>query len=116
MEACWGLLPSRLAAWLQVLSFAGELLAHAESLLRDGLHTSEVADGYSKACVKVSIGLHPARGQLLLVSGIFMLPCNAAPLGPNHAAVLQALSVLDTLVVDGTEKLDVRNKNEARLL
>ena len=109
MEACWGLLPSRLAAWLQVLSFAGELLAHAESLLRDGLHTSEVADGYSKACVKVSIGLHPARGQLLLVSGIFMLPCNAAPLGPNHAAVLQALSVLDTLV-------DVRNKNEARLL
>ena len=38
----------------QVLAFAGELLSNAEGLLRDGLHTSEVADGYSKACVKVS--------------------------------------------------------------
>ena len=37
-------------------------------------------------------------------------------LGPSHAAALQALSVLDTLVVDGTEKLDVRNKNEASWL
>lgn len=35
-----------------VLAFAGELLSNAEGLLRDGLHTSEVADGYSKACVK----------------------------------------------------------------
>lgn len=37
---------------LQVLAFAGELLSNAESLLRDGLHTSEVADGYSKAAAK----------------------------------------------------------------
>ena len=36
--------------------------------------------------------------------------------GLTWTAVLQALSVLDTLVVEGTEKLDVRNKNEARLL
>ena len=41
-------------ALLQVLAFAGELLANAESLLRDGLHTSEVADGYSKAAAKAS--------------------------------------------------------------
>ena len=39
---------------MQVLAFAGELLSNAEGLLRDGLHTSEVADGYSKAAAKVS--------------------------------------------------------------
>eukprot|EP00887_Chlorella_sp_A99_P001971 scaffold18.g1971.t1 len=32
-----------------VLSFAGELLASAEGLLRDGLHPTEIADGYAKA-------------------------------------------------------------------
>ena len=32
-----------------MLSFAGELLANAESLLRDGLHPTEIADGYTKA-------------------------------------------------------------------
>lgn len=32
-----------------VLSFAGELLAKAEGLLRDGLHPIEIADGYAKA-------------------------------------------------------------------
>ena len=37
----------------QVISFAGELLSNAEGLLRDGLHTSEVADGYTKAAEKV---------------------------------------------------------------
>ena len=84
VKACWGLLPSGLAAWLQVLSFAGELLAHAESLLRDGLHTSEVADGYGKACAKVSVSLLPTRGGLHLVSDVFVgLPCNAAPAGPQ---------------------------------
>jgi T-complex protein 1 subunit theta len=40
-------------AALQVISFAGELLSNAEGLLRDGLHTSEVADGYTKAADKV---------------------------------------------------------------
>ena len=45
-----------MAILLQVLAFAGELLSNAESLLRDGLHTSEVADGYSKAAAKAS---HP---------------------------------------------------------
>lgn len=32
-----------------VLSFAGELLANAETLLRDGLHPTEIADGYARA-------------------------------------------------------------------
>ncbi|KAL4533209.1 hypothetical protein Ndes2526A_g08653 [Nannochloris sp. 'desiccata'] len=35
-----------------VLSFAGELLNRAENLLRDGLHPTEIADGYVKAGVK----------------------------------------------------------------
>ena len=38
---------------VQVITFAGELLGNAEALLRDGLHTSEVAEGYSKAAQKV---------------------------------------------------------------
>ena len=40
----------------QVITFAGELLTHAEGLLRDGLHTAEIADGYQKACDKVCRG------------------------------------------------------------
>lgn len=40
---------------LQVLTLAGELLGNAEVLLRDGLHTSEIADGYQRASDKVSI-------------------------------------------------------------
>ncbi len=40
-----------LAQW-QVLSIAGELLSNAEGLLRDGLHTAEVADGYVQAAAK----------------------------------------------------------------
>ena len=36
----------------QVLSIAGELLSNAEGLLRDGLHTAEVADGYVHAAAK----------------------------------------------------------------
>ncbi|KAK9824017.1 hypothetical protein WJX72_006993 [[Myrmecia] bisecta] len=58
-----------------VISFAGELLAQAEGLLRDGLHTSEVAEGYSKAGKK-------------------------------------ALEILQTLVISGSETLDVRSVAE----
>lgn len=57
-----------------VISFAGELLSNAESLLRDGLHTSEIADGYSKAATK-------------------------------------ALDIIDSLVIPGSEELDVRDKD-----
>lgn len=35
-----------------VLSLAGELLGNAEGLLREGLHTAEIADGYSQALDK----------------------------------------------------------------
>ena len=35
-----------------VLSFAGELLHLAENLLRDGLHPTEIADGYAKSGTK----------------------------------------------------------------
>jgi chaperonin GroEL (HSP60 family) len=37
----------------QVLTLAGELLGNAEVLLRDGLHTAEIADGYQRAADKV---------------------------------------------------------------
>lgn len=36
---------------LQVISLAGELLSHAEELIRDGLHPSEILQGYKKAAV-----------------------------------------------------------------
>ncbi|KIZ00318.1 T-complex protein 1 subunit theta [Monoraphidium neglectum] len=35
-----------------VLSLAGELLGNAEGLLREGLHTAEIADGYQKSLDK----------------------------------------------------------------
>ena len=35
-----------------VVSFAGELLSLAEELIRDGLHPSEIRDGYQKAFEK----------------------------------------------------------------
>ena len=34
------------------MSIAGELLSNSESLLRDGLHPTEVAEGYAKAAKK----------------------------------------------------------------
>lgn len=44
---------------LQVLALGGELLSNAESLLRSGLHTTEVADGYLKAGSKVRMHSNP---------------------------------------------------------
>ena len=38
---------------LQVLTLAGELLDKAQGLLKEGLTTTEIADGYMKAAVKV---------------------------------------------------------------
>lgn len=44
------------STWLpQVLTLAGELLGNAEALLRDGLHTTEIADGYQRAADKVCV-------------------------------------------------------------
>lgn len=49
----------------KVLTLGGELLANAESLLRDGLQTSEVVDGYQRACDKVgaAAGSEGRRGR-----------------------------------------------------
>lgn len=43
-----------------VLSLAGELLAKAEGMLRDGLVPAEIADGYSRACAKALEALEAA--------------------------------------------------------
>jgi len=45
-----------------VLSIAGELLSNAEGLLRDGLHTAEVADGYVQAAAKARLDSTPTDG------------------------------------------------------
>ena len=37
----------------QVLSLAGELLGKAEELLREGLHVTEIIEGYARAVTKV---------------------------------------------------------------
>lgn len=67
---------------LQVISFAGELLSNAEGLLRDGLHTSEVADGYTKAADKASVRFHfcseTADHTVLLQDCSFMCPTTFA--------------------------------------
>jgi chaperonin GroEL (HSP60 family) len=51
----------------QVVSFAGDLLSAAEGLLRDGLHTSEVADGYAKAAAKVCLRYSAAAAPALVL-------------------------------------------------
>lgn len=56
--------------WWQVISLAGELLSLAESLLQDGLHVSEVADGYKKAAKKVCLLFTLEILDLCLCSGI----------------------------------------------
>lgn len=57
----------------QVLSFAGELLANAETLLRDGLHPTEIADGYARAGARALEILDtlvvPGKGELAAVRG-----------------------------------------------
>jgi hypothetical protein len=49
---CHGLMGLVADSPTQVLSFAGELLSSAESLFKDGLHPTEIADGYAKAGAK----------------------------------------------------------------
>jgi T-complex protein 1 subunit theta len=58
-----------------VLTLGGELCGNAEGLLKDGLHTAEISDGYLKASNK-------------------------------------ALEVLESIIIPGTENMDVRNKDE----
>jgi T-complex protein 1 subunit theta len=62
-----------------VVSLAGELLDNAGALLREGLHTTEIAEGYEKASFK-------------------------------------ALEILETLIIPGTEKIDVFDASAVRSL
>lgn len=48
-----------------VITFAGELLDHAESLIKMGLHTSQIIDGYEKACKKAVEILESTEGYLI---------------------------------------------------
>lgn len=57
------LLLLRLRLTAQVLTLAGELLGNAEVLLRDGLHTAEIADGYQRAADKVQAGMRGAAAE-----------------------------------------------------
>ncbi len=62
---------------MQVISLAGELLGNAESLLRDGLHTAEIADGYAKAGAKVRNAAHtklvtPTHSSLQAVQAVML--------------------------------------------
>ena len=87
---------------MQVVSFAGDLLSSAEGLLRDGLHTSEVAEGYTKAATKVCLlpfQCFPAGCS----------PCNAHTLETEPLILLQALEIMERLILPGSDKMDVRD-------
>lgn len=77
----WGLVPNRTFRLVpQVLSFAGELLANAETLLRDGLHPTEIADGYARAGARALEILDtlvvPSKGEPAARRGGPNLPCS----------------------------------------
>lgn len=76
----------------QVISLAGELLSLAEELIRDGLHPSEILEGYKKASVMARLGFMYTVGVL--------------------TSALQALDVLQEIVLPGTEVLDMRDEKE----
>ena len=87
---------------VQVVSFAGDLLSSAEGLLRDGLHTSEVAEGYTKAATKVC----------LLTSQPFPTGCslcNAHTSQTEPLTLVQALEIMEKLILPGSDKMDVRD-------
>ncbi len=89
---------------MQVLTFGGELLGNAEDLIRSGLHPVEIADGYAKAGAKVQCAFDRASGfSVFLRRCVGIFNCSA-----------QALEFLDTLVVPGSEVLDVRSKDAVR--
>jgi TCP-1/cpn60 chaperonin family len=51
-QPCAAAAPAGLSAYIQVITLAGELLEKAGGLLKEGLTTTEVADGYVKASAK----------------------------------------------------------------
>ena len=76
-----------------MLSIAGELLSNAEGLLRDGLHTAEVADGYVQAAAKVRP--FPDNGQAVQSQAHTLLRVSVARaamvVGTTRRAVLLQL-------------------------
>ncbi|PWA70669.1 Chaperone, tailless complex polypeptide 1 [Artemisia annua] len=78
-----------------VVSFAGELLQGAEELIRMGLHPNEIIIGYTKAINKRIIW---DRGSVLTT--LFLL---------------QVVEILEGLVEQGSETMDVRNRDEVTL-
>ena len=107
----------------QVISLAGELLGNAEGLIRSGLHTTEVAEGYIKAGEKVcppnlDTLTHRKPGCLRsakATEGYMMrMVCTCLYCIPEGFA-MQALAILETLVMPGSETLDVRDASEVDL-
>lgn len=96
----------------QVLSLAGEMLGNAEGLLQDGLHPTEIADGYQKASVKVCAPDGLAHG---LASGMAMPRMGPRQADRNLALHDQALEILDELVLAGSDGLDMRNREQVRV-
>ena len=86
---------------MQVITLGGELLGNAESLLRDGLHVAEIADGYSKAAAKVRALC--CRPQLVHEK-------TSQTLKTPRSFSMQALEVLESLVFDDSREVDVRSK------
>jgi len=85
---------------MQVVSFAGDLLSSAEGLLRDGLHTSEVAEGYTKAATKVHLS-RPTSSAFLSLLALLHMQISSALLSLLVSCILQTsfafLSILDCL-------------------
>jgi hypothetical protein len=78
-------------------------------LLRDGLHTTEIADGYAKAAAKVSSkgwgGWERSAWATLL--SVFTSQSNSLiAFSPS----LQALQILEELVLEGSKDIDLRSK------
>lgn len=67
------------ALLLQVITLAGELLDKAGALLKEGLTTTEIADGYAKASEK-------ARSAALTARSGRALPSPCALLAPRQHA------------------------------
>lgn len=88
------LLPPPVCLCAQVLSIAGELLGNAEVLLRDGLHPTEIADGYAKAGAKALEILDtlvlPGTGGRRFLGLEACCQANMLALGPGQGAAARA--------------------------
>jgi T-complex protein 1 subunit theta len=73
-----------------VVAIAGELLVQAEGLLREGLHTAEVADGYARALAIALASIEaltiPGSADLDVRDAAAVTARLAGPVGAKHAA------------------------------